>query len=50
MKKLIDITEVLPSAKEGDVLVFESGKYRVDELLTLNRRREIEKKFDHLWK
>ncbi|WP_089282809.1 DUF3006 domain-containing protein [Anaerovirgula multivorans] len=38
------------SSKEGDVLVFEDGKYIVDELLTLNRQREIKKKFGRLWK
>ena len=41
--------ELLPYAKEGDVLIFENGVYRVDNEETQKRKAMIEEKFRKLF-
>ena len=36
-------------AEEGDVIIFENGKYRIDKETTKKRRETIRKKMDELW-
>jgi len=36
-------------ANEGDVIIFENGKYMIDKETTKKRRDAIRKKMDELW-
>ena len=50
--EMIDIKkQQLPlEAKEGDVLVISEKNIRIDEIGTKNRKEEIERLMDSLWK
>lgn len=50
-KKIINIEKSkLPSnVKEGDVIVYENGKYSIDLKETNERKRKIKKLMDSLW-
>ena len=41
--------ELLCGAKEGDVVVFDNGTYRIDEELTEKRRAFMKEKMDRLF-
>lgn len=49
--KLVDIerSKLPETAKEGDALVFENGKYRIDKKRTEEMKKEIEKLMDDVW-
>lgn len=50
-KEMIEINiEKLPKEiKEGNVLIFENGKYEIDIIEEEKRRKRIEEKMKNLW-
>lgn len=50
-KTIIDIKKdhLPPSAKVGDVILYENGIYSIDEDTTQQRKQRIEKLMDDLW-
>lgn len=45
----IERSKLPGDAKEGDVLIFKCGIYRIDRSETDERRDRIKKKMDNLW-
>lgn len=46
----IDILSLPSNIKEGDCIKFENSKYTVDEKYAEERRKNIRKKMNNLWK
>lgn len=49
--KRVDIkrSELPKNAKEGDALIYENGKYKIDKKRTEEMKKEIEKLMDDVW-
>ena len=41
--------DCIKGCKEGDVVIFENGKYRIDEMLTMERKAIISEKMRKLF-
>lgn len=48
-QKEINKKEICSGVKEGDVLVKEDGKYKLDLEKTIKRKIEMKMKFDSIW-
>lgn len=50
-RTMIDIQrdKLPPTSKEGDIIIFENGTYRIDIYSTNNRKEHIKKLMDDLW-